>query len=93
MSGINDKLHFLLMRTNEATRFLSFFFGVVVLNSTVALPWNIYWHDWKLFSSVTAKIFDMMGNAMGGDYFVADVVENILGLKYIFIVKSIFDTL
>lgn len=45
------------------------------------------------FSSVTAKIFDMMGNAMGGEYFVADVVENILGLKYIFIVKSIFDTL
>ena len=30
---------------------------------------------------------------MGGEYFIADVVENILGLKYIFIVKSIFDTL
>ena len=93
MSGINDKWHFLLMRTNEATLFLSFPLGGGGLNSTVALPWNIYWHDWKLFSSVTAKIFDMMGNAIGGEYFVADVVENILEFSYIFIVKSIFDTL
>ena len=73
------------MRTNEATRFLSFFFGVVVLNSNVALPWNIYWHDLKLFSSVTAKIFDMMG----GEYFVADVVENILGLKYNYVNRKV----
>ena len=81
---------FLLMRTYEATLFLSFFFGVGGwLNSNVALPWNIYWHDWKLFSSVTAKIFDMMGNAMGGVYFVADVVENILGLKYNYVNRKV----
>ena len=76
------------MRTNEATLFLSVFFlgggGKFYFCFTVEHLLEI------VFIRYSQNIrYDQMGNAMGGEYVVADVVENILGLKYNYIYRKV----